>query len=277
MRVVFLLLLLIDLGFFAWSQGWLAGAGLSPETQTEPQRLALQVHPERLQVEPLPAASAAAGSRASAPALPASAPRAASAPTAPASTPARPAAAPNPASSAPPSTAAAGSAVCREIGPFGAMETAALAQAQTAIAAAGLHAQAVRTPVPPQWMVWLGPFPSHTALRAQLDQLAQRKVKVYAPVTDRPRYEPGISLGVFTSADLASQQLQMVKKQGVDGASVVPRNAGLERTVLRLPALTAAQVAALDAIATKVKGQTVKPCASPASGGGTIAARSGSG
>lgn len=255
MRVVFLLLLLADLGFFAWSQGWLAAAGLGPETQTEPQRLALQVRPERLQVEPLPAASApATGS----PAPPE--PRAASAPAAPASASSRPDAAPNDAPSASQPTAAAGSGVCREIGPFGETEADALARAQAAIAAAGLHAQAVKTPVPPQWMVWLGPFSSRDALRAQLDQLAQGKIKVYAPVTDRPRYEPGISLGVFTSADRANEQLQMLKKQGVHGASVVARNAGLERTVLRLSALTPAQVAALDAIAAKMKGQPVRTC-----------------
>jgi hypothetical protein len=263
MRVVVLLLLLANLGFFAWSQGWLAGAGLGPDTQREPQRLAAQVRPGQLQVVPLPAASAppsGASAAASAPAPAASPARAASAASAPASAPAHPAAPASAASKAQPTATAKSAAVCREIGPFGAMETAVLAQAQTAIAAAGLHAVAIKTPVPPQWMVWLGPLSGPGAVQKQLAQLAQSKVKVYAAVTDRPRYEPGISLGVFGSADLANQQLQIVEKQGVTGATVVPRNAGLDRTLLRLPGLTPAQLATVDTIAARLKGQTVKAC-----------------
>lgn len=264
MRVVVLLLLLANLGFFAWSQGWLAGAGLGPDTQREPQRLAAQVRPAQLRVVPLPAASAppsGASATASAPAPAASPAHAASAASTPASAPAHPAAPASAASKAPSTATAKSAAVCREIGPFGAMETAALAQAQTSIAAAGLHAVAIKTPVPPQWMVWLGPLSGPGAVQKRLAQIAQSKVKVYAAVTDRPRYEPGISLGVFGSADLANQQLQIVEKQGVTGATVVPRNAGLERTLLRLPGLTPAQLATVDTIAAKLKGQTVKACA----------------
>lgn len=262
MRTLLLLLLLLNLVFFAWSQGWMSAAGLGPATQTEPQRLALQVHPDRVRVTPL----AAPASAASGPGIPQSAARqardAASAPAMPASAPSQAPAAAGSSPAAPKQAAsvASGKAVCRQIGPFGAMETAALTQAQAALKAASLTPQAIKSPVPPQWMVWLGPYPNRAAMQAQLDQLAQSKVKVYAPVVDRPRYEPGISLGVFPSQSLAQEQLQMVHRQGVQDASVVPRNAGLERTVLRLPALAPAQVATLNAIAGKLDGQTVKAC-----------------
>ena len=252
MRALLLALLLANLVFFAWSQGWMAGAGLGPVTQREPQRLALQIHPEQVQITPLASASA---TPASAPQPASSAP--ASAPADPGSTPPAPA----------PQDAANDSAptVCRQIGPFGAMESAALAQAQAALARAGLKAKAHNTPVPDQWMVLLGPFPSQDAMRTVLDQIAQQgKVKVFAPVTDRPRYEPGISLGVFSNEDAAQEQLQIVRKQGVQGAKVVQRNAGLNRVTLRLPALTPQQVKALGGVSGQLGGQIVKTCATEA-------------
>ncbi len=258
MRTLLLALLLANLVFFAWSQGWMASAGLGPVTQREPQRLALQIHPEQVRVTPAPVAPASAASASSAPA---SAPSASSAP---ANAPAAPASAPS-APAAQSTASATAATVCRQIGPFGAMETAALAQAQAALTKAGLKAQTHTAPVPAQWMVLLGPFPSQDAMRAALDQISQQgKVKVFAPVTDRPRYEPGISLGVFSNEAAAQAQLQIVTKQGVQGANVVQRNAGLNRTVLRLPALTPQQVKALASVSGQLGGQIVKTCATEA-------------
>ena len=250
MRTLLLALLLVNLVFFAWSQGWMAGAGLGPVTQREPQRLALQIHPEQVQITPLASASAT-------PAIPAQpAPSAPSAPAIPASEPSTPVDASAPASAAPAKT------VCRQIGPYGALETEALAQAQSALAQAGLKPKVLGTPVTEQWMVLLGPYPSQTAMRTALDEINQQgKVKVFAPVTDRPRFEPGISLGVFVNEAAAQEQLQIVRKQGVRGAKVVQRNAGMNRTVLRLPALTPDQLGALEKVSGQLGGQIVKTCA----------------
>ena len=247
MRTLLLALLLVNLVFFAWSQGWMAGVGLGPVTQREPQRLALQIHPEQVQITPLSSASAA-------PAIPPQ-PTA----SAPASLPSAPIDASAPASAEPARTA---NAVCRQIGPYGALEAEALAQAQSALAQAGLKPIVLNAPVPAQWMVLLGPYPSQTAMRTALDEITQQgKVKVFAPVTDRPRYEPGISLGVFANEAAAQQQLQIVRKQGVQGAKVVQRNAGLSRTVLRLPALKPDQLGALEKVSGQLGGQIVKTCA----------------
>jgi len=250
MRTLVLALLLANLAFFAWTQGWLAAAGLGPVTQREPQRLALQIHPEQVRVMPL----------ASAPAAHASAPPSAPQPAASAPQPAASAA------SAPAASAAAPErAVCRQIGPFGAMQTQELAQAQAALAKAGLQPEVITTPAPAQWMVLLGPYPSQEAMRAALDQIAQQgKVKVFAPVSGRPRYEPGISLGVFSTEAAAQEQLQIVTRQGVQGAKVVQRNAGLQRTVLRLPALDPQQLAALEGLSGRLDARLVKPCGAAA-------------
>lgn len=45
-------LLAANLGFLAWSQGWLAPLGLAPHSGREPERLARQLRPEDLQVLP---------------------------------------------------------------------------------------------------------------------------------------------------------------------------------------------------------------------------------
>lgn len=59
MRVMVLVLLAVNALFFAWSRGWLdTVTGLPAEGGREPQRLAAQQHPERIQ--PLAASAAAA-------------------------------------------------------------------------------------------------------------------------------------------------------------------------------------------------------------------------
>ncbi len=53
LRLIVLLLLLANAGFFAWSQGLLQPWGLGPAQQSEPQRLLQQVRPEAVRVLPL--------------------------------------------------------------------------------------------------------------------------------------------------------------------------------------------------------------------------------
>lgn len=50
LRVIFLLLILVNGLYFAWSQGLLSGLGWAPVQQSEPQRLGQQIRPEALRV-----------------------------------------------------------------------------------------------------------------------------------------------------------------------------------------------------------------------------------
>lgn len=50
LRTLVLLLLVCNLAYFAWSQGWLRFYGLAPAQQSEPQRLQQQIRPEALQL-----------------------------------------------------------------------------------------------------------------------------------------------------------------------------------------------------------------------------------
>lgn len=52
LRLIVLLLLLANAGFYAWSEGYLLAWGLGPTQQSEPQRVAQQVRPEAVRVLP---------------------------------------------------------------------------------------------------------------------------------------------------------------------------------------------------------------------------------
>ena len=61
LRGVVILLLLLNLAFFAWARGWLAPVWPAPRSsEREPSRLAAQVNPERVTVLP-PRAGAVSG------------------------------------------------------------------------------------------------------------------------------------------------------------------------------------------------------------------------
>ena len=49
LRWLALLLLLANGAYFAWGQGYLKPVGLGPASQSEPQRLAQQIHPDAIQ------------------------------------------------------------------------------------------------------------------------------------------------------------------------------------------------------------------------------------
>lgn len=52
LRLLVVLLVVANLGYWLWSRGDLAGFGMAPASlaEREPQRLARQVHPEWLQI-----------------------------------------------------------------------------------------------------------------------------------------------------------------------------------------------------------------------------------
>ena len=50
LRLIVLLLLLANGGFYAWSQGLLAAWDFGPATQSEPQRMAQQIRPEAMRI-----------------------------------------------------------------------------------------------------------------------------------------------------------------------------------------------------------------------------------
>ena len=69
LRALVLVLLLANAGFWAWRHGWLeplhGAIGARPEGEREPERLTMQVDPDRLRLIPAEAASTPAAVAAS--------------------------------------------------------------------------------------------------------------------------------------------------------------------------------------------------------------------
>jgi hypothetical protein len=280
LRISVLLVIAANLVFYLWSHGALRALGLGPQAVGEPQRLQQQVDAARLTLLPTPSASrpasaaqtaaqaqtkaapvTAAASAASAAAAQAASAASATSATSPAGasrTPAVPTAVPSAAAAAR-STPAAPAAVCLQLGPY----TTSPAAVGAALRAAGLSPVARQHALPEQWMVLMGPYDGAEALHRKLAELRALKLPTgsYAPVVDRPRWEPGVSLGVFSSRAAAEQELARLRSHGIGSARVVQRNAGFEAAYWRLDGLDAAAAARLRALDADALGhRTPQPC-----------------
>ena len=177
LRLIVVLLALANGAFYAWHAGWLPALGAAaPEGSSGGNRLAEQVHPERLLVL---TASGAAAAPASVPALapaPASATESASAADAlaasVASTPSSQTSSASVSASeaqTPASTSMA-AAQCLEAGPFTPDENRqALLQVGKVMPKGSWSTQAVS--VPGLWLVYMGPYPDAESLQRKLVEL----------------------------------------------------------------------------------------------------------
>ncbi len=275
MRWLVALLLVLNLGWLAWSQGALRPLGLGPVVQAEPERLQRQLHPQALRIEAPQAQAdvadaavpqASANSEPAAVALePAPSASAAPAPVEPASAasaarPAEPASAPPPpalpASETPTAAATDPADVqCLQAGPFDAAQ---IEPVRAALAA--LPAGSWRIDAPPpggRWMVHLGGF-------ADADAVAERRTELRARGidTDRPgaALEPGLSLGRFASEAAAERARADLDRKGVHGARVVQERRDDPTYLLRLPQADAALRRRLGALGDVLAGKALQDC-----------------
>ncbi len=284
LRIAFLVLLLANAGYYAWSGGMLRGVGLGPEDPSEPQRLAQQIRPEILRLQP-PAASASASASASpstaqasaaaaAPAVPAAAAASVAAPAASGAASTAPVAAGAPVPPAQPASAAASAAtapigpiaagttglVCQQAGPFDQSQADTL---RVALPAAGFAAGSWSldfTPTSGRWMVYMGRFPDEDALARKRAELRARRVAYDRP--GNPALEPGLSLGRYASQEAAERALATLAGQGVRTARVVQERTGTPSEYMLRLSLPAgdAQAARLDRLRPALMGRTLRAC-----------------
>lgn len=227
LRRLLFLLLLANIVFFAWSQGWLAGLiGLRPDAQREPERLARQVRPETIVV--LPPAPAAA----------------------------RPAAAAA-------SSVAADTPVCLEAGPFG---TGASISAMAALRAvqpplpAGSWVE-VTIERPGAWLVVL-PRPGSREAQSRRDEELKRQ-RISYEVLDAPEELAGsLSLGRFDDREAADKALAQLSQRGVRPAKVAELHAASTIHMLRAARADKALAAQLTALRSDALGRGFVPCGS---------------
>ena len=201
-RLLLLALVLANLLAFALWSGLLERAGLLSWLPggTEPQRLALQVAPERLKViapgsRPVPPAQAVAAGE--------------------------PGAAGGPGPSARPV------ASCVEAGP---LEEAVLERLRDWMGAPGegLQTGVERRPDAASFMVYLAPAANAAEARRRLEQLRRIGVTDLSPIAEGP-LKLGLSLGVFRLEEGARARREALMAQGIDGVMIGPGPLGGER------------------------------------------------
>ena len=241
LRLLVVLLLLANVGYFAWSYGTLAPFGFAPAVQSEPQRLAQQLHPEALHIlTPLEAQqleSPASGS-----AQPAAASRAATPATLAATARQEP-------------TAVA--IQCLQAGLFSDAQTAALrVRLQTALPSGSWAFESSTEPA--RWMIYMGKYASPDVLAKKRSELRQRNV-LFQPLNN-PALEPGLSLGNFSSQLDAETELERIARRGVKTARIIQAQAELRGQKLKLAAVTPDLRAQLDVLKPQLLGKTLQPC-----------------
>ena len=255
LRIIFLLLLLGNAGYYMWSHGYLASMGLAPEVQSEPQRTQEQIKPDAL-VLPKQDAPQDKGSE---PAE--SAPQEAEPPVVDDSAPAPK---PEPEQEAKPEgkdgkAEAADLAVkeakeAKEAKEKELKEAKAAKEPETCYQAGNIEesqADSIRRALASKakgdwelvpshqngrWMVYMGKFPDAEFLDRKRGELRLMNIDF-----DRAggNLEPGLSLGRFSTEEAAQRQLATFARQGVRTARVVQERPEVTTYALRLPKATA--------------------------------------
>lgn len=261
LRLVIVLLVLANAGYFVWTQGYLAPLGLTPTEQAEPERLQAQIKPEALRLLNSPKD----------PPVPAEPPVAAVAPTEtpsagdsviepPAATaaPSEPVAATASVSTAPadPPSPAAPRTACWMAGGFSTAQAEPLRAALTATDLPRGSWQLSETRSGGRWVIYMG--------RYSEEQLEKKKAELKAlGVSFRslpPPMGPGLALGTFSSEEAAEQGLQDIGKKGVRTARVALERAEGSAWTLRLPAITDAQRATVAGLGAALAGKRLQAC-----------------
>ena len=278
LRLLVLVLLLGNVGFFAWSQGLLAAYGWAPVEQSEPQRLQRQLQPESIELVQerfanVPTASAsnngtAAIAFSAAPAAPtvfASGVVAAGASSAPASGLALPAQAASAVLLG--SAALAGAGSCLQSAFYTDAQASALrsrleaaattSTGATSVASAGVRATSLSLPAsawllepaiePARWIVYMGRYTSQEELEKKRGQLRQIGISNFEALLN-PALQPGFSLGHFNSQVQAESALVQATGRGVRTARVVLERPEQRGQRLRLPKADSAMRQAVEAL-----------------------------
>lgn len=228
LRALVLLLILLNAGYFAWSQGLLQAYGWAPAEQREPQRLAQQVRPEAIRILSAPSVPAASAPVVSAPA-----------PVAPES------AAPQ----------------CLQAGPLEVTDEAqleSLRQALTQALPAGSWTLDSRVVAPARWIIYMGPFANAAELdrrRAQLSARTRRNLQTL----DNPELQPGLSLARFESQAKAQAELEAMQKRGLRSARVMQEWSERKQAWLRVQSENASDAAAARAAVQAMPALNGKP------------------
>ncbi len=235
LRILIAVLLLLNLGYFAWTQGWLGTwVAAAPYGDRDPSRLSRQVEPQAVVVLPAGAATRnAAGSSSGAPSGTAASGAAASA------------------TSALPT--------CIEAGPFDGNQVEAAEAALFSQVPAGNWSR-VRSTEPGVWMVYMGRYLDNDTLQRKQAEL--RRLKLNFETLQTPAdLSPGLVLARYASKDSAETGLEQFNSRGVRTARVVELAAPKSAYLLRIEGADASLVEQMLAFRNGSVGRGFAACA----------------
>lgn len=122
---------------------------------------------------------------------------------------------------------------CIELGPL-AVNEATRAEEAVAGLADGLKVSARRAEEPSRWWVYIPPLSTRQAALQREAELKKQGVEDSSVIADDPSYRFAISLGVFRSEDAANNRAEALRKRGVRGIAVAPRDAPGMRVYVQL-------------------------------------------
>lgn len=228
MRLIFVVLILLNLLAFASMRGWLG----APVPDGEPERLSNQLNPGRIILHPLQPASerAQAGAAEAEPAVPA--------PVVPPPAPA----AELPLTADPPAqpdvaSVAAETPVeplaCVAYRSLGARQAEALAAEAQAVP--GLQIDRAPPSAPSAWWVRIPPEGGRDGADRKVAELRTLGIRDYFIVHEAGPNHFAVSLGIFKTEAKAQQHLAFLRTKGLRGAGVTARNPAVYRIEIRGP------------------------------------------
>jgi len=219
-RTVFLLLVLANLAFFAWTH-FIAEL----DTQSDPRPIARQIAPEKLRILPLePSAKSAP------PVVPKPAPESAPARTA-----------------------------CLEWGGFTVAEAARAGEALAPLAL-GERLTQRQVDDTANWWVYIPPRPSKQDAQKKVGELKARGVDEYFIVQEEGPYQYALSLGVFKTEAAATARLEALRARDVRTAQVGKRETQLQKTYFQVRGIEDPLAAKLRETAQSFAGSEVREC-----------------
>lgn len=223
MRVLFLLLLLANLGFFAWAR-YFGGDG----EQRDPRPLQQQIAADQVRI--LSARELGAPE------------------------PAKPEA-PKPAAEAEPRA-------CVEWGSFTVTDTARAEKALEPLALGARLAQR-RIEETAGWWVYLAPQGNRQTAAKKALELKNIGIEDYFVVLEEGRWRSAISLGVFKSEEAANSRLAMLREKGVRTALLGRRDTQVQKVLFQVRGVDAALAARLAELVQAFPGSELKDCPAP--------------
>ena len=232
MKLLFLLLLLVNVALFAWQQG---AFGRFVESGREPERITRQIEPERIRVLSEKDVQVLRE-------------RASQAKAASTATAVSPPAVPDL------STAQA----CVEFGDFLGVD---VARVETALLGLGLGSrQTARSIEVPGWyMVYVPPYKTRAEADRAAADIAKRGVKDVLVLPDGP-LRLGVSLGSFRDPELAKVHLAAVEKLGIKSARMSEKPTAFNVTRYQLRELDVGASKQLAEIRKEFPAQSIRAC-----------------